>query len=198
MFTGIIEQIGTVEKIENSGSNLIITIVADFVGELEIDQSVAHDGICLTVDALKSDSYSVTAIKETIHKTNLNQLIVGNRINLERCVKVDDRLDGHIVQGHVDQTAKCTEIVEQDGSWELSFEYDPSGKNITVGKGSICVNGVSLTVTNSEAHAFSVAIIPYTYENTNFNQLKLGDLVNVEFDIIGKYVQKILSSDTSD
>ena len=198
MFTGIIEEIGTISLIEQSGSNLIITVEAPFAEELKIDQSVAHDGICLTIDKLEGNSYVVIAIKETIGKTNLSQLQVGDRMNLERSVKVNDRLDGHIVQGHIDQTARCSKIVEQNGSWEFSFEYDPSSRNITVGKGSICINGVSLTVTESNSNTFSVAIIPYTYHNTNLNHLKVDDLVNVEFDIIGKYVQKILGSDSAD
>lgn len=194
MFTGIIEEIGTVVQVEKSGSNLLLSIEVSFVDELKVDQSVAHDGICLTVDQLNGKSYSVTVIQETIDKTNLSKLKVGGFVNLERSVKVNDRLDGHIVQGHVDQTGRCTKVLEQNGSWELSFEYDPSNFNITVGKGSICINGVSLTVTESNRNSFSVAIIPYTYENTNFNQLKVDDLVNIEFDIIGKYVQKILGN----
>jgi len=198
MFTGIIEEIGTVVLIEQSGSNLIININAAFAEELEIDQSVAHNGICLTIDKLEGKSYCVTAIKETIEKTNLNRLRAGDRMNLERCVKASERLDGHIVQGHIDQTARCTKIVEQNGSWELYFEHEASKENITVLKGSICINGVSLTVTESHANTFSVAIIPYTYDNTNFNQLRVDDLVNVEFDIIGKYVQKILGKDFTD
>lgn len=198
MFTGIIEEIGTIVLIEQSGSNLIISFEAPFVEELKIDQSVSHDGVCLTIDKLEGKIYSVIAIKETIDKTNLGQRQVGNQINLERSVKVNDRLDGHIVQGHIDQTARCSKIVEQNGSWEFSFEYDSSSHNITVGKGSICINGVSLTVTESSSNTFSVAIIPYTYDNTNFNQLKVDDLVNVEFDIIGKYVQKILGSNPAD
>jgi len=187
MFTGIIESLGTVLKIEKKDTNLTFFIQCNFLDELKIDQSVAHNGVCLTVDGIFEDHYSVTAIKETLDKTNLGNLSVGNELNLERCLKVGDRLDGHIVQGHVDGTGIVTEVKDMNGSWEYHFEY-PHGEFITVSKGSICVNGVSLTVVNSGFGSFSVAIIPYTYEHTNFHELKAGDKVNLEFDIVGKYI----------
>ena len=192
MFTGIIEEVGTVVSVQSEGSNLSIGIKADLKDDLKIDQSISHNGVCLTVEDLSADHYTVVAIEETLAKTNLGKLNVGETINLERCMVAGDRLDGHIVQGHVDQTAKCVEKVEKNGSWEFSFEYDSSKGNITVEKGSISVNGVSLTVFDSRENCFSVAIIPYTYEHTNFKTLVAGDLVNLEFDIIGKYVQRVV------
>jgi len=192
MFTGIVEQVGTVVSVERNGGNLKLGISADFTGELKVDQSISHDGICLTVDEIQENQYTVTAIEETLAKTNLSNARPGTKINLERCMVAGDRLDGHIVQGHVDQTARCIDKAERDGSWEFTFEYDKEPGNITVEKGSICVNGVSLTVFNSTDSAFTVAIIPYTYENTNFKDLSKGATVNLEFDIIGKYVEKIV------
>lgn len=194
MFTGIIEQFGrvvTTKKVEN---NLDITIEADFTSELKIDQSVAHNGVCLTVVSIQDRQYTVTAIHETLLKTNLGLLQQGDLVNLERCMQMNGRLDGHIVQGHVDATAEVTSIEEQGGSWVYTFFYDSSLGHVTVEKGSICVNGVSLTVVNSELNRFSVAIIPYTYEHTNFHTLKVGETVNLEFDIIGKYVQRYLQA----
>jgi len=191
MFTGIIEELGTVVNLASELENLSISIRTNFTSELKIDQSVAHNGVCLTVVSIDNDSYTVTAIKETLDKTTLGRLTEGQLINLERGMKLGDRLDGHIVQGHVDQTAVCKSISEANGSWYFTFEYDPSQNNITIEKGSITVNGVSLTVVNSKKNEFSVAIIPYTYEHTNFNMLKEGTVVNLEFDVIGKYVKRI-------
>ena len=191
MFTGIIEQLGTVTSLENTKDNLNITIQSDFTNELKIDQSVSHNGVCLTVIDINDNNYTVTAIKETLEKTNLSELLVGNKVNLERGMKLGDRLDGHIVQGHIDQTGVCTQIKEAEGSWYFTFEYKPALQNITIEKGSITINGVSLTVVNSEKNSFSVAIIPYTYTHTNFNMLKVGSEVNLEFDVIGKYVSRI-------
>ncbi len=191
MFTGIIEELGTVTSIKTEKENLDITVRANFTSELKIDQSVAHNGVCLTVVSIEDDTYTVTAIKETLDKTNLNDLGQGAIVNLERGMKLGDRLDGHIVQGHVDQVATCTVITEADGSWYFTFSYDPGLSNITIEKGSITVNGVSLTVVNSKKNEFSVAIIPYTYEHTNFNTFKVGTVVNLEFDVIGKYVKRI-------
>ena len=191
MFTGIIEEIGSVIKLQKENENLHISIHSGFTSELKIDQSVAHNGVCLTVVSIEGTIYTVTAIEETLQKTNLNQLVVGSPINLERGMKLGDRLDGHIVQGHVDQTAVCKEIKETNGSWYFTFEYDPSFHNITIEKGSVTVNGVSLTVVNSKKSEFSVAIIPYTYEHTNFKTFKKGIVVNLEFDVIGKYVRRI-------
>ena len=190
MFTGIIELIGEVVSLNRKQDNLHISIRTPITSELKIDQSVAHNGVCLTVVAIKDDVYTVTAIKETLDKSNLGQLEVGHKVNIERCMKLGDRLDGHIVQGHVDQTAQCIHISKELGWHYYTFEYMPS-QNITVEKGSICVNGVSLTVVNSQKNSFSVAIIPYTYEHTNFQQLKVGSTVNLEFDIIGKYITKM-------
>lgn len=192
MFTGIIETIGRVVELKKDQDNVHLTIESDISNELKIDQSVAHNGVCLTVVALKDSTHTVTAIAETLNKTNLGQLKVGNLINLERCMQMNARLDGHIVQGHVDQTAICTEVKDMTGSWEYTFTYDSSLGNITVEKGSICVNGISLTVVNSQENSFSVAIIPYTYEHTNMQELKKGDVVNLEFDIIGKYVARLM------
>lgn len=194
MFTGIIEDLGTVTKLKKEKGNLLITIKSKIGSELKIDQSVAHNGICLTVNAINGGEYTVTAIKETLAKTNLNNLHVGDKVNLERGMKMGDRLDGHIVQGHVDQVGVCKSVIEENGSWLYKFEYDKTQKNITIEKGSITVNGVSLTVVDSEINAFKVAIIPYTFENTNFNSIKTGDIVNLEFDVLGKYIQKLIDS----
>ena len=191
MFTGIIEEIGEIKSLTREGSNLHIEIASGLTPELKIDQSIAHNGVCLTIVSLGEKSYIVTAIEETLKKTNLNNLKLGESVNLERAMKLGDRLDGHIVQGHVDQTAKCVEITSQNGSWVFTFDYMPTSGNITIEKGSITINGVSLTVVNSKAGSFSVAIIPYTYENTNFNKIKVGSSVNLEFDVIGKYVSRI-------
>jgi riboflavin synthase len=191
MFTGIIETLGTLTQKVKENDNLHLTVASSITNELKIDQSVAHNGICLTVVAINNDEYTVTAIKETIDKTNLGDWQVGDTLNIERAMKLGDRLDGHIVQGHVDQTATCTAIEEANGSWYFTFEYDPSLENITIEKGSITINGTSLTVVNSKLNSFSVAIIPYTYENTNFNSFKVGTKVNLEFDVIGKYVKRI-------
>lgn len=194
MFTGIIESLGIVRNIISEGENLHVTIESDFTPELKIDQSIAHDGICLTVVNINSNEYMVTAIKETISKSNFKHLKTGDKINLERAMILGDRLDGHIVQGHVDQTAACTKIVEEDGSWVFSFDYDSSLNNITIEKGSVTVNGTSLTVVNSKENSFSVAIIPYTFDFTNFHIFKVGTVVNLEFDMIGKYVAKLLKN----
>lgn len=191
MFTGIIEELGTVTSLVTNKGNLDITIRSNFTSELKIDQSVAHNGVCLTVVSIHEDTYTVTAIKETLDKTNLNTLTTGTVVNLERGMRLGDRLDGHIVQGHVDQTAICTGISEADGSWYFTFGYDPALHNITIEKGSITVNGVSLTVVNSKKDSFSVAIIPFTYAHTNFNTFKVGTVINLEFDVIGKYVKRI-------
>lgn len=194
MFTGIVESLAEVKNIEQQGTNITFTFQADIAHELKIDQSVAHNGVCLTVvDLLENNQYKVTAIDETLKKTNLGNLQIGDKVNLERCMPANGRFDGHIVQGHVDQTGVCTSIIDQNGSWLISFEYDEKLGNITVEKGSICVNGVSLTVVNSKDNGFSVAIIPYTWEHTNFHQLAVGKTINLEFDILGKYMQKILA-----
>ena len=190
MFTGIIESIGKVVALEKEQDNLHLTISCKFTSELQVDQSVAHNGVCLTVVNIDGGNYTVTAIEETLNRTNLGQLTIGDEVNLERCTKVGDRLDGHIVQGHVDQTAICTKVEELEGSWKYHFEYQPS-ENITVEKGSITINGVSLTVVDSGVNTFSVAIIPYTHEHTNFHTFKAGTKVNLEFDIVGKYVMKM-------
>ncbi|NLP57703.1 riboflavin synthase [Lutibacter sp. B1] len=192
MFTGIIESLGTVKNIVKEGENIHITIESDFTSELKVDQSIAHDGVCLTIVNINNKEYTVTAIKETLDKSNLKHLTIGSKINLERAMILGARLDGHIVQGHVDQTAVCTNIIEEDGSWVFSFKYDSSYNNITIEKGSITVNGTSLTVVNSKKNSFSVAIIPYTYEYTNFHTFKIGTEVNLEFDVIGKYVARLL------
>jgi riboflavin synthase len=192
MFSGIIETSGEVTAIQKDQNNIHLSVRSDFTSELKIDQSIAHNGICLTVVDIKNDSYTVTAIEETIKKTNIGSLSVGDKINLERCLRVGDRLDGHIVQGHVDQTAVCKEVKEQNGSWMFTFEYDASQNNITVEKGSVCVNGVSLTVVDSKDNSFSVCIIPYTFEHTNFKSIKAGTIVNLEFDILGKYISKLM------
>jgi riboflavin synthase len=192
MFTGIVEASGEVIKIEVEGTNKTFTLNSPIASEFKIDQSISHNGVCLTVVEVDGDIYKVTAVEETLLKTNLGELSEGSKINLERCMPANGRFDGHIVQGHVDQTAVCTRVEERDGSWLFDFEYDPSLGNITVEKGSICINGVSLTVFNSGASAFRVTIIPYTYSFTNFHQLKVGDTVNLEFDVLGKYIKKIL------
>ncbi|MCW3071827.1 MAG: ribE [Bacteroidetes bacterium] len=192
MFSGIIEALGEVALLKKEQSNLHISVKANFTHELKIDQSIAHNGVCLTVIAIADDVYTVTAIDETLKKTNLGLLDKGDKINLERCMKLGDRLDGHIVQGHVDQTATCVSVEESNGSWTYTFDYDASQNNITVEKGSVCVNGVSLTVVNSKEHSFSVCIIPYTHEHTNFKHIKAGTVVNLEFDILGKYISKLM------
>ena len=192
MFSGIIETIGKVAYLKKEQSNLHLTIHSSFTKELKIDQSIAHNGVCLTVVSIEDDAYTVTAIDETLRKTNLGLLQKGDSVNLERCIKAGDRLDGHIVQGHVDQTGTCTSVIENEGSWIFNFEYDPSFQNITVEKGSVCVNGVSLTVVNSQEHSFSVCIIPYTFEHTNFHSIRNGTTVNLEFDILGKYISKLM------
>ncbi|WP_103864371.1 riboflavin synthase [Aquimarina sp. I32.4] len=191
MFTGIIEELGTVTNLETDKENLNITVRTNFTSELKIDQSISHNGVCLTVVAINNDQYTVTAIKETLDKTNLDTLAIGSIVNLERGMKLGDRLDGHIVQGHVDQTAICTAVKEAQGSWYFTFKYDPELHNITIEKGSVTVNGVSLTVVDSKKNEFSVAIIPFTYEHTNFNTFRTDTIVNLEFDVIGKYVKRI-------
>ena len=191
MFTGIIEDLGTIEKLNIDGGNLHITVNTSITNELKIDQSVAHNGVCLTVVGIKGNSYTVTAIQETLDKTNLGLLKEKQLVNIERAMKLGDRLDGHIVQGHVDQIATCVDIKEEDGSWIFTFEYDKNLNNITIEKGSITVNGVSLTVVNSQLNRFSVAIIPYTYNHTTFKTIKVGDTINLEFDVIGKYVKRL-------
>lgn len=192
MFTGIIETLGTVQDVRAEGNNLHFTISSLWSNELKIDQSVAHNGVCLTVVAVESGAHTVTAIKETLEKTNLGLLKIGDSVNLERCMQMNGRLDGHIVQGHVDQTAVCVAKRVLDGSWEYRFRYDATAGNVTVEKGSVCVNGISLTVVNSLENEFSVFIIPYTYEYTNLHEVEESDLVNLEFDIIGKYVARLM------
>jgi riboflavin synthase len=194
MFTGIIETLGEVLQLIEDGGNLHITISSPLAPALKIDQSVAHNGVCLTVVSLDENSYTVTAIEETLQKTNLGNLKICEKTNLERAMILGSRLDGHIVQGHVDQTGSCTNIEEKDGSWFFTFEYGTDQNNVTIEKGSITVDGVSLTVVNSEKNTFSVAIIPYTYENTRFGSYKIGTVVNLEFDVIGKYVAKLIGN----
>ena len=196
MFTGIIEDLGVVESLEREATNLHLTIQSRLASELKIDQSVSHNGVCLTVVKRNASSYTVTAIKETLDKTNLNTLTEGAIINLERGLKLGDRLDGHMVQGHIDQIGICVDVQSQNGSWTYTFEYEPSLGNITIEKGSVTVNGVSLTVVNSKNTGFSVAIIPYTYEHTNFKHFKIGSVVNLEFDVIGKYVSRLHTKTT--
>ena len=191
MFTGIIETLGRVEKIEKDRENINLTIQTNITDELKIDQSIAHNGVCLTVVAISGKNYVVTAIKETLDKTNLGHLSENDLLNIERAMKLGDRLDGHIVQGHVDQTAVCTEVLENDGSWIFTFVYDANANNITIEKGSVTINGVSLTVVDSKKNQFSVAIIPYTYTHTGFSKFKKGTIVNLEFDVIGKYVTRL-------
>ncbi|MDR6784754.1 riboflavin synthase [Pedobacter africanus] len=192
MFTGIIETLGEVKNIVAEGTNLHFTIQSAISSQLKIDQSVAHNGVCLTVVALTEDTHTVTAIQETLEKSNMQYLKTGSKINLERCMQMNGRLDGHIVQGHVDQTAVCIKRAELDGSWEYRFKYDRAGRNVTVEKGSVCVNGISLTVVGSAEDEFSVFIIPYTFEHTNLHEVNVGDTVNIEFDIIGKYVARMV------
>jgi len=193
MFSGIVEEAAPVVKLEKDQDNLHITMKCSFTDELKIDQSISHNGVCLTVVKKDKDTYTVTAIKETLDKTNLGLLKPGDKVNLERSTRLDGRLDGHMVQGHVDQTAVCTEVKEAGGSWYYTFEYDPAQDDyITVEKGSISVNGVSLTVVNSKTGSFQVAIIPFTHEVTNFHQIEKGTVVNLEFDILGKYIARIV------
>ncbi len=192
MFSGIVEEAGKLIAIEHDKENIHFTIECSFANQLNIDQSVSHNGVCLTVVKLLDNAYTVTAIKETLIKSNLGLMQVGNKVNLERSMKPDSLLDGHIVQGHVDQTAVCLDVTEADGSWYFTFEYDVNKGNITVEKGSVSVNGVSLTVVNSKEGSFQVAIIPFTYDITNFHEIKKGTVVNLEFDIIGKYITKIV------
>ena len=193
MFTGIIETLGIIKDLKKDNSNLNITVSSGITHELKIDQSVAHNGVCLTVIAINNGEYTVTAIKETIEKTNLADWKVGDLLNLERAMKLGERLDGHIVQGHVDQTGICKSIEEANGSWYFTFEYDSNFNNITIEKGSITINGVSLTVVNSKEKEFSVAIIPYTFEHTNFKNIQIGTTINLEFDVVGKYVARLYS-----
>lgn len=194
MFTGIIESIGEVIHIIQEGSNQHFEIRSHLTNELKVDQSVCHNGVCLTVTEVSGDAYQVTAIDETLKRSNLGALTIGSKVNLERCMPAHGRFDGHIVQGHVDLTARCTQISEEDGSWLFDFSYETDNPQyLTVEKGSITINGVSLTCFNSTDNSFRVAIIPYTYEHTNFHQLKIGDFVNLEFDVIGKYISKIIS-----
>lgn len=194
MFTGIIEDLGVITDLTQERSNLHLTIKSKISSELKIDQSVAHDGVCLTITNINGNEHTVTAIKETLSKTNFGFLKLGDGINLERAMKLGDRLDGHIVQGHTDQVGTCTSVSDANGSWIYQFEYSGNSNNITIEKGSITINGVSLTVVDSEANAFKVAIIPYTYEHTNFKSIKVGDKVNLEFDVLGKYIQKLYES----
>jgi riboflavin synthase len=190
MFTGIIEAMGTVKKIETEGGNKHFTLTSHLAPELKIDQSLSHNGVCLTVVNIDEDTYTVTAIQETLDRSNLGELQEGDRVNLERAMRNDARLDGHIVQGHVDNTGTCIGVEEADGSWYYTFRYQPTPEHLLVDKGSICINGVSLTVVNPVDDQFSVAIIPYTYEHTNFKHFKPGTQVNLEFDILGKYIAK--------
>jgi len=191
MFTGIIEDLGVITNLEQDQDNLHLSVKSNLTPELKIDQSVAHNGVCLTVTSLDNLEYTVTAIRETLLKTNLGDLKVNDNVNLERAMKLGDRLDGHIVQGHVDQTAICKSVELQNGSWLFTFEYDPTLSNMTIEKGSITVNGVSLTVVNSKKNEFSVAIIPYTYEHTTFKSFKENTVVNLEFDVLGKYIKRL-------
>ncbi|WP_438977263.1 riboflavin synthase [Polaribacter sp.] len=191
MFTGIIETLGSITNVVKEQENLHLTIKSTITHELKIDQSVAHNGVCLTVVAINNDEYTVTAIKETLDKTNIGFLKTNDIVNLERAMKLGDRLDGHIVQGHVDETGVCTNIKDENGSTVYTFEYNSDKNNVTIEKGSITINGVSLTVVNSTKNGFSVAIIPYTWENTTFKKLQIGDTVNLEFDVIGKYVARL-------
>lgn len=192
MFTGIVEAMGSLVKTEAKGTNVEFWFTCPFTQELKVDQSLAHNGVCLTVVEIQGEQYRVTAIDETLQKTNLGDLKIGQKVNLERCMAANARFDGHIVQGHVDLTGVCTEIKDQQGSWEYRFSYPKSSGHVTVEKGSICVNGTSLTVVDSQDDSFTVCIIPYTYEHTVFNQLSVGDRVNLEFDILGKYIKKLM------
>jgi len=193
MFTGIIEEVAKVTKLEKDQENLHITVKCGFTNELKVEESLAHNGVCLTVIDIKNGEYTVTAILETLEKSSLGELKVGSDVNLERGMRLGERLDGHIVQGHVDQTAICTEVREADGSFYFSFEYDPKQGNPTIEKGSVTINGTSLTVVNSGDHTFDVAIIPFTMDHTNFGTMKVGDTVNLEFDVLGKYVAKLMA-----
>lgn len=193
MFTGIIETLGVVESIQTNGTNVTFTLRASITSELKVDQSLAHDGVCLTVEKINGDSYAVTAIEETIRKTNLAQWKPGRKVNLERCMMMNGRLDGHIVQGHVDGIATCVEVKNGEGSWEYRFEFDPAFANLVIEKGSIAVNGTSLTCFEVGVDSFKVAIIPYTYEHTSIQEVTVGDKVNIEFDILGKYVQRAIA-----
>ena len=193
MFTGIIETLGKVKEVLKTGTNLSFWIQSSLAPELKVDQSLSHNGVCLTVEAVKDGLHKVTAIDETLRKTNLGSLYEGSLVNLERCLQMNGRLDGHIVQGHVDSTAKCTSVIEKNGSWEYSFEVDPGYASLMIEKGSITLNGISLTIFNVTVDSFTVAIIPYTYEHTNMQQLLQGNVVNIEFDMIGKYVNRINS-----
>ena len=192
MFTGIVEAMGSLVKTEAKGTNVEFWFTCPFTQELKVDQSLAHNGVCLTVVEIQGEQYRVTAIDETLQKTNLGDLKIGQKVNLERCMAANARFDGHIVQGHVDLTGICTEITDQNGSWEYRFSYPKSSGHVTVEKGSICVNGTSLTVVDSQDDSFTVCIIPYTYEHTIFHQLSVGDRVNLEFDILGKYIKKLM------
>jgi riboflavin synthase len=192
MFTGIIESLGKVKSVNQDKTNVHFSFESDISRELKIDQSISHNGVCLTVTNVQGNIHFVTAIDETIKKSNLGKLVVGDFVNLERCMIANGRFDGHVVQGHVDQTGICTSVKDENGSWLYNFEYEASLGNVAVEKGSICVNGVSLTCFNSKQNGFSVAIIPYTFDHTNFSQIKKGDTVNLEFDIIGKYVKRLL------
>ena len=194
MFTGIVETTAEIIEIVAENTNLTFRLQSSLASELKIDQSLSHNGVCLTVTSISADTYTVTAVDETLKKTNAGRWKVGTKVNLERCMPANGRFDGHIVQGHVDQTATCTHVEEVGGSWLYDFKYDPASGNITVEKGSICINGVSLTVFNSQVDGFRVTIIPYTYQHTNFHQLQTGNEVNLEFDILGKYMQKILAT----
>ena len=194
MFTGIIEDLGIVTHLEKEQDNLHLTVQSNITQELKIDQSVAHNGICLTVVKVSGDTYTVTAIKETIDKTTIGDLQIGDAINLERAMKLGERLDGHIVQGHVDQIGICKQIKEANGSWVFSFDYDEHLGNVTIEKGSVTINGVSLTVVNSQHNSFNVAIIPYTYKHTNFKALEVGTKVNLEFDVLGKYIKRLFEA----
>ncbi len=194
MFTGIIEGLGVLRQIEKEGTNVHLTFESAISKELKIDQSISHNGVCLTVVAQEADIHTVTAIEETLVRSNIGELAVGDKVNLERAMLANARLDGHIVQGHVDATGKCIGIKEVDGSWYYTFEYEPSVGHILVDKGSICINGTSLTVVNPEGKTFSVAIIPYTQEHTNFHTLKIGSTINLEFDIIGKYIARYMEA----
>ena len=194
MFTGIIEDLGILKKIEKEKGNINLYFKSKLTQELKIDQSLSHNGVCLTVVSIENDIYKVTAVKESLKKSNLGELKVDSIINLERAMKSNDRLDGHYVQGHVYQIGKCLNVKETDGSWYYEFEYDNTSSNVTIEKGSIAINGVSLTVVDSKLNGFSVAIIPYTYNNTNFKNIRKGDVVNIEFDMIGKYISKLLSN----
>ena len=192
MFSGIVEETAKVVKLDKEQENLHITMECSFVNELKIDQSVSHNGVCLTVVKKTGNTYTVTAVRETLEKSNLGLLSIGDKVNLERSLRIDSLLDGHLVQGHVDQTAVCIKVKEAEGSWYFTFEYDKAKGNITVEKGSVSVNGVSLTVVNSRDNSFQVAIIPYTYDVTNFHEIKAGTVVNLEFDVIGKYIAKLV------